>query len=202
MKDAALLEALVRIPSVTGSEEPAVKFLQQQAKEDGLRVHTDPVGNFIAEAGHGPRLLLFVGHIDTVPGEVPIRIENGNLWGRGAVDAKGPLAAAYCAARHFQDSTDVTVRIVGAVDEEGSSKGAKALQRDLKPTWMIVGEPSGVHGITLAYKGILRANFHVEQNRGHGAHPGAPPSKPPSATGTQLPRDSISRTGSNHCKAT
>lgn len=172
MDDAALLEALVRIPSVTGSEEAAVRFLQSQARADGLRVHEDAAGNFIAEAGHGPRLLLFVGHVDTVPGHIPVRVERGVLWGRGAVDAKAPLAAAYCAARRHKDSADVTVRIVGAVDEEGDSRGAKALDPSLRPDWILVGEPSGVHGLTLGYKGILRGAFRLERFRTHGAHPG------------------------------
>lgn len=172
LADGQVLEGLVRIPSVTGSEAEAVRFLQGQARADGLRVTEDAVGNFIAEAGHGPRLLLFVGHIDTVPGHIPVREEAGELWGRGSVDAKGPLAAAYCMARRLKDSRDVTVRVVGAIDEEGDSRGAKALDPGLRPDWIVVGEPSGVHGVTLAYKGILRGTFRLQRDRAHGAHPG------------------------------
>ncbi len=172
LSDRALLEGLVGIPSPTGQEAEAVRWLQAQARADGLRVREDAAGNFIAEAGHGPRTLLFVGHIDTVPGDIPVRIEDGVLWGRGAVDAKGPLAAAYCLARRLKDSREVTFRVVGAVDEEGDSRGAKALDSG-HPDWIVIGEPSGVHGVTLAYKGILRGTFRLERPRGHGAHPGA-----------------------------
>ncbi|MEK6976118.1 MAG: [LysW]-lysine hydrolase [Candidatus Thermoplasmatota archaeon] len=172
LADETLLEGLVRIPSVTGSEREAVRFLQAQARADGLRVLEDAAGNFIAETGSGPRLLLFVGHIDTVPGHIPVRVKQGTLWGRGSVDAKGPLAAAYCLARRHKGASDITLRIVGAVDEEGDSHGAKALDPKLRPDWIIVGEPSGVHGVTLAYKGILRGSFALERPRGHGAHPG------------------------------
>jgi LysW-gamma-L-lysine carboxypeptidase len=171
MNDAELLEAVVRIPSVTGQESEVVRFLQGQARADGFAVHEDGAGNFIAEAGTGPRRLLFVGHVDTVAGDIPVRVEKGALWGRGAVDAKGALLAAYCAARRHVGSTDVTLRIVGAVDEEGDSRGAKALA-DWPAAWIVVGEPSGVHGITVAYKGIVRGAFALSRARAHGGHPG------------------------------
>jgi LysW-gamma-L-lysine carboxypeptidase len=171
-RDAGLLEAVVRMPSVTGSEGEAVRFLQARARADGFRVDEDSAGNFIAETGSGPRLLLFVGHIDTVPGHIPVRVEGDALWGRGSVDAKGPLVAAYCAALRHKDSKVLTIRIVGAVDEEGDSRGAKALDPSLKPEWILIGEPSGVHGLTLGYKGILRGTFRLERFRAHGAHPG------------------------------
>lgn len=169
--DLDLLHGLVAIPSVTGSEQAAVAWLQQQARADGLRVVEDAAGNFIAEAGTGPRTLLFVGHVDTVPGHIPVRIQDGQLWGRGSVDAKGPLAAAYSLARRLRGSTEITFRVVGAVDEEGDSRGCRGLDSG-RPDWIIVGEPSGVHGVTLAYKGILRGTFQLERARGHGAHPG------------------------------
>lgn len=170
MNGPELLEALVRIPSPTGSERQAVLFMQEQARRDGFRVLTDDVGNFIAEAGRGERLLLFVGHIDTVPGHIPVRRENGTLWGRGTVDAKGPLVAAYLAAKRHLDDPNLRIRIVGAVDEEGHSRGAAAVPTDLDPAWILIGEPSGAHGLTLGYKGILRGTFRVEGERHHGAH--------------------------------
>lgn len=170
MKDVELLEALVRIPSPTGSETEAVAFLRTRAKADGFRLLEDPVGNFVAEAGRGDRLLLIVGHIDTVPGHIPVRRENGTLWGRGSVDAKGPLAAAYLAARRHLADPNLRIRLVGAIDEEGHSRGAQAVPTDLRPEWILIGEPSGAHGLTLGYKGILRGAFRLERERHHGAH--------------------------------
>ncbi len=173
MNDVDLVAALVQIASPTGQESAAVDFLRRQAALDGFRMVADPVGNFVAEAGTGPRLLLFVGHIDTVPGHIPVRIEDGHLWGRGSVDAKGPLVAAYCAARRHLDSSDLTIRIVGAIDEEGNSRGAKAVPVDLRPAWIVIGEPSGVGALTLGYKGIVRGSFVRACPHHHGAHPGA-----------------------------
>lgn len=172
MNDAELLERLVSIPSPTGSEDKAVEFLRRQAQADGFRVLDDPVGNFVAEAGRGTKLLLFVGHVDTVPGHIPVRRHNGTLWGRGTVDAKGPLVAAYVAARRHLDDPNLRIRLVAAVDEEGRSRGAKAVPRDLDPAWIIIGEPSGAAGITLGYKGILRGQFRLVRERHHGAHRG------------------------------
>ncbi len=168
----ALLERLVRIPSPTGQEARAVGFLQDEARSDGFRVRTDRAGNFLAEAGQGDRLLLFVGHIDTVAGTIPVRVEGGVLWGRGSVDAKAPLVAAYAAARQRLDDGGLRILVAGCVDEEGGSAGAKALPRDLRPEAIIVGEPSGADGITIGYKGILRGTFRAEREAVHGGHPG------------------------------
>lgn len=169
MDDRNLLRRLVEIESPTGSEGDAVEFLQDQAHLDGLRIIEDEAGNFVAEAGRGDRLLLFVGHVDTVPGKIPVREEDGELWGRGSVDAKGALAAAYCAARRFRFNADVRIRVVGAVDEEGMSRGVAAIPRDLAPEWILVGEPSGVAGVTLGYKGIVRGTLTATRSVTHGA---------------------------------
>src|SRR5688500_15017438 len=114
----SVLRGLVEVPSPTGSEAAAVRLLQAEAQRAGFRIQHDHVGNFIAEAGHVPKLLLFVGHIDTVPGHIPVRVEGDALWGRGCVDAKGPLVAMLEAAHSHLESARVSLRIVGAVDEE------------------------------------------------------------------------------------
>ena len=165
-----LLRDVVAIPSETGSEAKVVDFLVATAKQDGFHARRDAVGNFVAETGTGPNLLLFVGHVDTVTGHIPVRVESDTLHGRGSVDAKGPLVAFYCAAREFRDRSNFRIRIVGAIDEEGDSKGAKALPRADRPTWVIVGEPSGSDGVTLGYKGIIRGILQVRRPHRHGAH--------------------------------
>ncbi|TMD21829.1 MAG: M20 family metallopeptidase, partial [Chloroflexi bacterium] len=105
MEARGILERLVRIPSQTGSEQAAAEALAGWCREAGLDVSMQEVEpgrpNVLAtwRAGRGPHLLL-TGHIDTVPvGEGWTRdphgseIAGGRLYGRGACDMKGGLAA-------------------------------------------------------------------------------------------------------------
>ena len=64
----------------------------------GFEVGKDAIGNVIGVAGVGQPVILLCGHMDTVAGHLPLRIEEGKIYARGAVDAKGPLAAMIMAA--------------------------------------------------------------------------------------------------------
>src|SRR3979411_3203859 len=124
--DVALVGGLVAIPSVSRSEADAVEWLVLRMRERGFRASIDHAGNAVGEIGDGPVHVVLLGHIDTVPGEIPVRVEDGVLVGRGAVDAKGPLAAFVAAAT--QPVPGVKVTVVGAVEEESpTSKGARFL---------------------------------------------------------------------------
>ena len=81
----------------------------------GYDAHVDGAGNAVGTRGTGEREIVLLGHIDTVPGEVPVRIEDGVLFGRGAVDAKGPLAAFVVAGAlaAFQELLPDRVRVLG-----------------------------------------------------------------------------------------
>src|SRR5581483_10748345 len=85
------LAQALSIPSVSGEERAVAEYFVSQMRTLGLESHVDAAGNAVGAAGAGPEIVL-LGHIDTVPGEVPVRIEDGKLYGRGAVDAKGPFA--------------------------------------------------------------------------------------------------------------
>src|SRR5205823_3698248 len=112
-----------------------------------------------------------LGHIDTVPGEIPVRVEDGELIGRGAVDAKGPLAAFVAAAT--ERVAGVRVTVVGAVEEESpTSKGARYRATLAAPDWCVIGEPSGWDAITVAYKGRLAMRVALARDARHGALPG------------------------------
>lgn len=176
MRDEDFLEALVREDSVTGDTDRAVAVFLEQATRRGLPAWRDEAGNAVALAGNGPREILLVGHIDTVAPSLPVKRDGHFLHGRGAVDAKGPLAAFACAAARFRDSTTHKFTVVGVCDEEGESNGARALLSRRAPEALIIGEPSGVAGVTIGYKGIVKIRFTLEDDL---QHTGAPfPSVP------------------------
>jgi LysW-gamma-L-lysine carboxypeptidase len=133
----------------------------------------DQAGNAVAIVGSGPLRVTFLGHIDTFPGEIPVRIEDGRLYGRGSVDAKGPFCAAVSAASRLPAPVRnaLTFTLVGATEEEApSSKGARhALEAYPPPDLLIVGEPSGWDAITLGYKGRLLLGVEARKASSHSA---------------------------------
>lgn len=136
------------------------------------QANIDNVGNVIATKGSGRPIILLCGHMDTVPGRVPIRIGNGYLYGRGASDAKGSLIAMLLAASEFPKQRG-SIIFAGVVDEEGNATGIKELVRSKSTIdYAIFGEPSGINNITIAYKG--RFAFRLTCDVGSSAHASAP----------------------------
>jgi LysW-gamma-L-lysine carboxypeptidase len=169
--DLALLRGLVEIPSVSRREGEAVEWLVARMGERGFRATVDDAGNAVGEIGDGPFHVVLLGHIDTVPGEIPVRMEGDELVGRGAVDAKGPLAAFVAAAA--EPVAGVRVTVVGAVEEESpTSKGARHRAAQPAPDWCVIGEPSGWDAVTVAYKGRLTLDVALSREARHGAAPG------------------------------
>jgi LysW-gamma-L-lysine carboxypeptidase len=169
--DVDLLRGLVEIPSVSRREGEAVEWLVSRMGERGFRATVDDAGNAVGEIGDGPVHVVLLGHIDTVPGEIAVRLEGDELVGRGAVDAKGPLAAFVAAATTRVAGVRATV--VGAVEEESpSSKGARYRATLAAPDWCVIGEPSGWDGVTVAYKGRLTLDVSFSREARHGAAPG------------------------------
>jgi len=120
----------------------------------------------------GERLIVLLGHIDTVPGEIPVRLENGILHGRGSVDAKGPLCSFLAAASRASLPEGVSLLVAAALGEEEESPGAHHLATQLRPDACFIGEPSGWDGVTLGYKGSVRMRASVTRDNGHSAAPG------------------------------
>ena len=176
-----LLETMVGLYSPSGHERALAEFLVDWMREAGFRAWRDEVGNAVgsphppperSEAGEGEDLLL-LGHLDTVPGFIPVRREGDRLYGRGTVDAKGALAAFCVAAARVGPLLDRQVVVVGAVEEEAAtSRGARALLDRFAPQAVVIGEPSGWDRITVGYKGRLLIDFQLQGEMGHTAGPG------------------------------
>lgn len=182
-----LVRGLVAIPSLSRHEAAAAAWLVEQMRGAGYdRAFVDDAGNAVGELGDASasRTIVLLGHIDTVPGNIPVRIEDGQLFGRGSVDAKGPLATFAAGAARFGSAAakaaDLRVVVVGAVEEEAAtSKGARFIaarfdgKTDTIPTACIIGEPSHWNRVTLGYKGRLLLDFTAHQPMAHTAGPDA-----------------------------
>ncbi|GAA5337121.1 [LysW]-lysine hydrolase [Thermus antranikianii] len=167
------LKGALEIPSPSGQERLVAEYLAEGMERLGLKAFVDEADNARGQVGHGPIQVVLLGHIDTVPGVVPVRLEGNKLFGRGAVDAKGPFVAMILAAARLSEEAQrrLTVHLVGATEEEvPSSKGARFVAPRLKPHYAIIGEPSGWEGITLGYKGRLLVKARREKDNFHSAH--------------------------------
>ncbi|MFY1636537.1 M20/M25/M40 family metallo-hydrolase [Solwaraspora sp. WMMB335] len=168
-----LLAQMLRVASTSYQERALADVLVTAMRDLGFEAHIDGVGNVIGliERGPGPTLML-LGHLDTVPGHVPVRSEDGRLYGRGAVDAKGPLAAMICAAARATDFHG-RLLVIGVVEEETpGSRGAMAIRATHdRPDALIIGEPSGWSGVVLGYKGKLDLRYTVRCPATHPSNP-------------------------------
>jgi LysW-gamma-L-lysine carboxypeptidase len=138
----------------------------------------DESGSAVGVIGHGARTLALLGHIDTFPGEVPVRVEGRRLYGRGAVDAKGPLCAFAVAAARAALPPDWRVVVIGATEEEArSSRGARHALTQWQPDACLIGEPSRWDRITLGYKGRLILRWRWRGPLAHSASTVATPAE-------------------------
>ena len=166
-----LLYDLVSIPSPSYQESAAAEFLVDWMRARGYdEAFVDAAGNGVGIIGGGAREVVLLGHIDTFAGFPAVCLEGRRLYGRGAVDAKGPLCAFAVAARRARLNADVRVVVAGAVEEEAAtSKGARYIAGRHRPHYCIIGEPSHWERITLGYKGRLLLDWHWEGGLSHSA---------------------------------
>lgn len=151
-----LLEEMLQIYSPSRREGPLAAFIAERMESLRFRnIRVDPALNVIGEVGKGSPVTLLCGHMDTVPGRQPVSVDERFVCGRGACDAKSPLAAMIMAASRFVNREDAgTIIVAGASDEEGEGLGVNQLVKGgIKADYAIFGEPSGVDNITIAYKG-------------------------------------------------
>jgi len=169
-----LLTNLLGIYSPSGKEEDIASFLAVEMKKLGFQVGVDAIGNVIGVVGEGEPVIFLCGHMDTVAGHLPLRVEEGKIYARGAVDAKGPLAAMIMAAAQVakEPTFKGKVLVASVVEEEATSRGVRHLiTQGIKADYAIFGEPSGVENITIGYKGQIQLKVTCKTQTGHSSTP-------------------------------
>jgi len=154
--------------SPTGSVEEARDFLLDKLKEFGLNPRILSRGAIVAETGKGSGILL-CGHLDTVPGELPVKVDRGIIIGRGVVDAKGPLATIILAVKRALEKASAKFTLIISVDEEEESESTLEAIRLYGEgnSYAIVGEPSRTYGITVSYYGKMDLSVRCKQRSVH-----------------------------------
>ena len=168
MNEVEFLQEGIEIPSFSGKEAEFGEFLYSKMAAMGFEVVKDPAGNIIGQIGTGRPVLLFSSHMDTVIGTIPVKVTGGNIYGRGAIDAKGCLISMVCAASRFiGKKIPGKIIVAGVVEEESSLKGISSLlQTSEKADFAIFGEPSGIDRICTACKGRLHLHLIFRTNLG------------------------------------
>lgn len=170
MDNTETLIGLVEHYSPSGQERDAVEWLVERMQALGFdKSFVDGAGNAVGVIGSGPKQVVLLGHIDTVPGEIPVRVENGVLHGRGAVDSKGPLACFVDTVLQVGAVDGWQFVVIGAVDEERDSVGARFVVDKYKPDFAIIGEPNHWDRIALGYKGSAWAHVTLRRPQSHSA---------------------------------
>jgi putative selenium metabolism hydrolase len=175
-----LAAELIRAPSPSGSERPAVAVLLAAMRSLGFdEVYRDAAGNAVGKMvrGPGPTVLL-TGHLDTVPvgdeslwPHPPLAgvVADGELWGRGACDMKSALACMVHAAADVATSGFAgTLVVAGVVQEEVGGLGSRHLSETLPCDVVVLGEPSKLQ-LKLGHRGRVEVVVEVPGAIAHAA---------------------------------
>src|SRR5580693_9387137 len=177
----ALTRQLVDIESVTYNEGAVGEFLDAFLRERGFAVERTAVSQPPNSRFSGPRFNLYASygeqpdvvlstHMDTVPPFLPFREDDLFLYGRGACDAKGIIAAQWAAAERLREA-GVAAALLFVVGEERDSAGAREANLHPKGSrFLINGEPTD-NRLALASKGALRAEVRARGTMAHSAYP-------------------------------
>ena len=177
-KASDLLIDVLSVYSPTAREGRLASLIKRRMESDfGYEdVQTDEAGNVVAEVGRGgggSRTVLLCGHMDTVPGNLPVTVKDGRVFGRGAVDAKSPLCAMIAAGSALQDAR-MRVVVACVTREEGDGLGIQSLIKGgRKFDFAVFGEPGGNGRITVGYRGRLGVTLTTRTEGGHAASPWA-----------------------------
>lgn len=171
----ALTRSLVDIDSTTGREAAVARWLADYLRGRGYRVSEQPVAagrfNVLAELDR-PAAIAFSTHFDCVPPFLPSRVERGLIFGRGACDAKGILAAQVAAAERLRASGETRFALLFVAGEERGSDGARVANERALPgvRYLINGEPTD-NRLGAATRGILRVRLRATGRAAHSSFP-------------------------------
>jgi acetylornithine deacetylase len=170
-----LTRALVDIDSTTGVEGEACRWLADYLHARGYIVTEQPVGdgrfNVIAMPSTAGTAVVLSTHIDCVPPFFPSRVDGDILYGRGACDAKGILAAQIAAVDRLRRDGESRVGLVFVVGEERGSDGAREANRLANGSRFLVdGEPTD-NRLGLATRGVLRLRLRASGRAAHSSFP-------------------------------
>jgi acetylornithine deacetylase len=170
-----LTRKLIDIPSVSGDERAVGMFLQEHLESLGYFIELQEVArdrfNVFATTGTPSRVVLST-HMDTVPPFIQSSEDDERIYGRGACDAKGIIAAQIKAAERLRSEGIQEVGLLFTVDEEQGSLGAQTANME-KPggvEYLINGEPTD-NKLASATKGSLRLNLRTRGRAAHSAYP-------------------------------
>lgn len=169
----ALARALVDIDSTTGQEAACGRWLVDflRARGYGVAEQALPRGCANVLAWTEPPVVVLSTHFDCVPPFFASRVRDGRLYGRGACDAKGILAAQIAAAERLRAGGELRVGLLFVAGEERGSDGAAAANAAAPGSrFLINGEPTDSR-LGSATRGVLRVRLHA---RGRAAHSAAP----------------------------
>jgi acetylornithine deacetylase len=168
-----LTKKLVNLDSVTGREEKIAELLANLLGDMDLRVRKQPLGNgrFNLFAGRSNPELVLSTHMDTVAPFFPATEDKDFIYGRGACDAKGILAAQMIAVERLLEEGIEGVGLLFVAGEEGGSDGAlKANKIPNRSRYLICGEPTE-NKMALATKGAVRFMIETRGIAAHSAYP-------------------------------
>jgi acetylornithine deacetylase len=167
---------LIDVPSTTDDERAIGEMLDRELTRLGYAVRRQEVTsdrfNVYASAGGRPRVVIN-SHIDTVPPWFASREDDDNLYGRGACDTKGVIAAMIAAGETLRANRVNDFAFLFVVGEETDSIGAKSANeafRDLGSEYVLVGEPTESK-FARASKGALTIFARFDGIAGHSAYP-------------------------------
>ena len=172
-----LTRALVDIESISDNESAVAEYLlahlRKLAEATGGQVQAMEAepgrANVLAWWGE-PRVTLST-HMDTVPPFFPSREDDEFVWGRGACDAKGIIAAMIAAAEKLLAAGTENFALLFVVGEERNSAGAMAASRQPRGSrYLVNGEPTE-NKLALASKGTLRLELIARGRMAHSAYP-------------------------------